>query len=133
MKPLIVLLLLCLAAPLAAQDPGSLYAIDADTVTTDDAAGVTTYTGQARARIADLVIEADTIEVFHGDDLPSRLEASGEPLKFHRQASSGDLSGTARQMIFSVADMKLTLIDYVVTDPSGNSMKGGKASFVLSP
>lgn len=133
MKASIVLLLLCLAAPSWAQDGNGLYSINADEVRVDNNQGVTTYEGSASAEVSGVVIEAATITVFHGDGLPSRLEASGDPVKFRHQASSNSLSGTARQMVFSVSDLKLTLIDYVVADPEGNTMKGGKASFVLSP
>lgn len=133
MKPFIVLVLLCLAAPSWAQDGNSLYSINADEVRVDDDKGVTTYEGNARADVAGVVVEAETITVVHGDGLPSRLEANGDPLKFQHQASSNSLSGTAQQMIFSVPDLKLTLIDYVVADPEGNTMKGRQASFVLSP
>lgn len=133
MKSVIVLLLLCLGAPSWAQEGNSLYSINADEVRVDNSKGVTTYEGNVSAEISSVEIEAATITVFHGDGLPSRLEASGDPLKFRHQASSNSLRGTARQMVFSVPDLKLTLIDYVVADPEGNTMKGGKASFVLSP
>lgn len=133
MKPVIALLLLCLAAPSWAQEGNSVYSINADEVRVDKDKGVTTYEGNARAEISGVVIEAETITVVHGNGLPSRLEASGDPLKFHHQASSDSLSGTAQQLIFSVPDLKLTLVDYVVADPQGNTMKGRQASFVLSP
>lgn len=133
MKPATVLLLLCLAAPSWAQEGDSLYSIDADEVRVDNDKGVTTYEGNARAEVAGVVVQAETITIVHGDGLPSRLEASGDPLKFRRQASSNSLSGSAEQLIFSVPDLKLTLIEYVVADPEGNTMKGRQASFVLSP
>lgn len=133
MKFVLVLLLLCLSAPSWAQEGNSLYSINADEVRVDNNKGVTTYEGNARAEVSHVVIEAETITVFHANGLPSRLEASGNPLKFRHQASSKNLSGTAQQLIFSVPELKLTLIDYVVADPEGNTMKGGKASFVLSP
>lgn len=133
MKPIAVLLLLCLATPLWAQDKDVLYSVDADTVHADDNEGVTTYKGNAKAEVSNLVIEADTIRVFHDNDSPVKVEASGSPLKFHQKSSSDSFSGTARRIIFSLAELKLTLLDYSLSDPAGNKMRGQKASFVLGP
>lgn len=133
MKPVAVLLLLCFAAPLWSQDGDKPYSITADTVRKDGGNDVTTYQGNAKAEVADLVIEADTISISHDNGLPSRIEASGDPLKFHRQASDDQFNGTAQRIIFVVPELKLTLIDYIIADPSGNNMKGKKASIVLDP
>lgn len=129
----IALLLLCLAAPSLAQDENAPYTIDADAVRVDGDNGATTYVGNARAEISNLVIEADTIAVFRDNGLPSRVEASGSPIRFEQQASSGSLAGTAQQIILSVPELKLTLIDYAISDTDGNSMKGREATFVLEP
>lgn len=133
MKSTVILFLLCLTTPLWAQDGDGPYTIDADTVRVDSSNGVTTYEGNAEAEISNLVIEAGTIAIFHDNGSPSRVEASGNPLKFRQRASSDTISGTARQIMFSVPELKLTLFDYVIADPAGNNMKGEKASFVLSP
>lgn len=135
MKATVTFLLLCLAAPSWAQNGNGPYSINADTVRTSsrDGVSVTTYSGNARARVSDLLIEADTISIFGGDGLPSRVEATGNPVTFHQQASSRKLSGSAQKVVFLVSELKLTLIDYVITDPSGNNMKGRKATFVLNP
>lgn len=133
MKPTAVLLMLCLAVPSWAQDGDKDYSISADTVREDSSNGVTTYQGNAKARVADLVIEAETISISHDNGLPSRIEASGDPLKFRQLSSADNLHGTAQRIVFVVPELKLTLIDYVVTDPDGNNMKGKKASIVLSP
>ena len=122
---------MCLAAPSPAQDGNSLYSINADTVRTDSDNSVTTYQGNARAEVLNLAIEADTISIFGGGTLPSKIEASGSPLTFHRESPNGELSGTAHKIIFLVPDLNLTLIDYVITDPHGNKMKGKKATFAL--
>lgn len=132
MKPLAVMfLLLCLAAPLPAQEAGNGYSIDADTIDSDASAGVTTYQGNARAEIGQLAIEADSITITHGDGLPSKVEADGDPVSFERRASDDSFSGSAGRIVLQVAERKLTLFDYAIVDQSGNSMKGGKASFVL--
>lgn len=125
------MLLLCLAAPLPAQEGGNRYSIDADTVNSDDSAGVTTYQGNARAEVGQLVIEANSITITHGEGLPSQIEADGDPVRFERRASADSFSGTAGRVVLQVAERKLTLFDYAIVDQSGNSMKGGKASFVL--
>lgn len=132
MKAKFVVLLLCLSAPLWAEEGNDMYAIDADSVQEDRSNGVTTYEGNARAEISSLVIEAETIEIVRDNGSPSTVEASGNPLSFRQQASGGSFSGTAQRITLSVPELKLTLIDYEVADPSGNTMKGGKASFVLS-
>jgi len=129
MKFIVLLLALCLATPSWAQDKNGSYSINADTV--DSHNGVTTYKGNVKVEVSNLVIEADTISIFGDGALPSRIEANGNPLRFRREAPADNLSGTAQKIIFSVPELKLTLIDYVVTDPSGNSMKGKQATFVL--
>lgn len=128
-----LLLLLSFTMPLWAQEKDELYSVDADTVNVDESEGVTTYQGNARAKVANLVIEADTILVFRDRDTPTRVEASGSPLKFHQKSSSDSLSGTAQQIVFSIAELKLTLLDYSFADATGNKMSGQKATFVLSP
>ncbi|MGA8259477.1 MAG: LptA/OstA family protein [Arenicellales bacterium] len=133
MKSIIFALLLCLPAALWAQDPNGPFSINADKVQVDSRNGVTTYEGNAKVRVLDLLIEAETISIFrkNGAQLPTRIEATGKPLKFSRQASGDKLSGTARKVIFQVPELKLTLIDYTISDPSGNTMKGRQAVFVL--
>lgn len=123
---------MCLAGPLWAQEGNDIYSIDADSVREDRGNGITTYQGNARAEISNLVIEADTIEIVRENGFPSRVEATGNPLSFRRQASDGTFSGTAQRITLSVPELKLTLIDYEIADPSGNTMKGGQANFVLS-
>lgn len=133
MKSNIVLLLLCLTTPLSAQEGKNPFSINADSVRSNSGKGVTTYEGNAHAEILNLVIEADTIEIIRDNGLPSRVEAVGNPLSFRQRSPSGSLNGTAKRIILSVPDLELTLTDYIVADPSGNTMKGRKASFVLSP
>lgn len=133
MQSILVIFLLSLAAPLWAQSGNEHYSITADAVRSDTGSNITTYEGSARAEILDLVIEADTISIAGDNGIPTRIEANGSPIRFHRRGSGENLNGTAQRITFSVADLKLTLIDYVVTDPKGNNMKGGKATFVLSP
>ncbi len=143
MKPLAAaaLLSICLAA--SAQSvppsgdggtgPGSLYSIDADTVDFDDATGTTVYRGNARVVVANLVIEADAISITDGGGLPSKIAAEGSPIRFRELEPKQNISGTATAVTFLVNELKLTLVDYSIVDPSGNRMQGKKASFVLSP
>lgn len=133
MKSMVIVMLLCLPATLWAGDASSPFSIKADKVQVDSRNGVTTYEGNATVRVLDLLIEAQTISIFRktGDSLPVRIEASGKPLKFSRQVSGDNLSGTARKVIFQVPELKLTLLDYAVSDPSGNTMRGKRAIFVL--
>lgn len=133
MKCIVLLLLLCVAAPSWAGDNGELFSIDADTVQVDDDQGTTTYAGNARARVLNVVIEAQTIVLFRDNGLPARIEAAGSPLRFHQTGTADNLSGTARSLVFSTADLKLELMDYSISDPAGNNLKGQKATFVLSP
>jgi lipopolysaccharide transport protein LptA len=133
MKSILFALLLYLAMPSWAQQDTGPFPVTADAVRSNQDTGATTYEGNARAEIAGLVIEADRIIIFGDASLPSRIEASGNPLEFRQQGSAGDLSGTAHEAVLSVSELKLTLIDYVIADPDGNSMKGRKATFVLEP
>jgi len=126
-------LLLFLAAPAPAQEKGDGYGITADTVQEDSEAGVTTYKGNAKAEIASLVLKADRIAISHGQPLPSRIEAGGDPVTFAGQVSSGRISGTARKIILDVAERRLSLFDYAIEDPSGNRMKGKEARIILEP
>lgn len=133
MRSIVFALLTCLATPSWAQQETGPFSITADAVRSNEATGTTTYDGNARAEIAGLTIEADRIMVSGDGNLPARIEASGSPLEFRQRSSSGELSGSAREVILSVREMKLTLSDYLITDPDGNSMKGRTATFVLEP
>ena len=99
----------------------------------DNENDVTTYKGNATVTVANLIIEADSIVITSLNGLPSKIEATGDPIKFYEQTPKQNISGTATGVSFDVAELKLTLIEYSILDPSGNSMKGKKASFVLSP
>jgi len=127
-------LLMCWCISVGAQSaPSDLYSIKADDVQIDSTTGVTTYNGNARVTVANLIIEAETISITMQNGLPSKIVASGTPIKFHEQVPEKNINGTATGVTFDVAELKLTLLEYSILDPSGNRMKGKKASFVLSP
>jgi lipopolysaccharide transport protein LptA len=132
MKPAVFLLLTALCTPVCAQtDATPLYAIEADHIRTID--GVTEYQGNARVTVSNLVIEADSISIAQLGGIPVKIEAAGDPLKFYETVPKQNINGTAKTVVFLVPELKLTLTDYVITDPGGNAMKGKKASFVLAP
>lgn len=127
---LILLMALC-AQVLAQTDTDSLYSIVADNIQTSD--GVTTYQGNAKVTVSNIVIEANAISITKLVGIPVKIEAMGDPLKFYEGVPKQNINGTARSAVFLVSELKLTLTDYVITDPGGNAMKGKKASFVLAP
>lgn len=132
------LMLLCLCATAqntSAQSNTStdLYSINADDVVVDNENNVIAYKGNATVIVANLIIEADSIVITSQNGLPLKIEATGDPIKFHEQTPKQNISGTATGVTFDVAELKLTLIEYSILDPSGNNMKGKKASFILSP
>ena len=126
------LMLLCLCAT-AQSTSTDLYSINADDVLVDDENNVITYKGNATVTVANLIIEADSIAITSQNGLPLKIEATGNPIRFYEQTPKQNINGTATGITFDVAELKLTLIEYSILDPSGNSMKGKKASFVLSP
>ena len=83
--------------------------------------------------VSNLVVEADTIAIATRDGLPMRIEADGRPIRFYEQVKERNIDGTAARVVFEVPELRLTLFDYSILDPSGNNMKGKKASFELSP
>lgn len=131
------LMLLCLCATAqstsAQSTPTDLYSINADDVLVDNENNVITYKGNATVTVANLIIEAHSIVITSLNGLPLKIEATGDPIRFHEQIPKQNISGTATGVTFDVAELKLTLIEYSILDPSGNNMKGKKASFVLSP
>ena len=127
---LLLLTMLCVQA-LGQDSADALYSIVADKVLTED--GVTTYQGNAKVTVYNIVIEADSISITQLGGIPVDIEATGNPLKFYETEPVQNISGTAKAALFSVPELKLTLTDYVLTDPDGNAMKGKKASFVLKP
>ena len=133
MRHLICGLLFCLSTALWAQSLSDLYSITADEIQSDAESGITTYRGNAEVIVANMVIQADKISITATGGLPSKIEATGAPIKFHEQVPEKDISGTAQAVSFDVADLRLTLTEYSITDPSGNNMKGKKISFILAP
>ena len=109
-----------------------LYSIDADEVITDSDDNAVIYKGNARVVVSNLVIEADSISIFKQDGLPSKITAVGSPIKFHERVPRQHINGTAKQVTFIVPELKLTVIEYSIKDPTGNNMKGKKASFILA-
>jgi lipopolysaccharide transport protein LptA len=113
--------------------PNDLYSIEADEVVVDAANEVTTYRGNATVTVANLIIEADSIALFGLPGIPSKIAAVGSPISFREQVPKQNINGTAREIVFVLAELKLTLSDYSIVDPAGNRMTGKKASFLLSP
>ena len=131
------LMLLCLCATAQSTSvqstPTDLYSINADDVLVDNENNVITYKGNATVIVANMIIEADSIVITSLNGLPLKIEATGDPIRFYEQIPKKNINGTATGVTFDVAELKLTLIEYSILDPSGNNMKGKKASFVLSP
>lgn len=133
-KTTALILFFALCANAFAQDQSKdLYSISADDIQTDNNNNTITYKGNAKVVVSNLVIQADVISIFKQNGLPSKITAVGNPIKFHEQVPKQHINGTAQQVTFVVSELKLTLIEYSITDPSGNNMKGKKASFVLAP
>ena len=132
MKLTIPLLLLIMGAQAFTQAASSeLYSINADMTKTDPVSGVTSYQGNARVEVANLIIEADTISILEQNGFPARIEASGNPIEFREQTPRKNISGSAREVVFDVSELKLTLTEYSIIDSTGNNMKGKKISIVL--
>lgn len=130
-----IVLFLCLLLPTAngQDDAAELYSINADRVQVDDSSGTVTYAGNAKVIVSNVVIEADSISIVKQNGLPLRIEAHGNPIRFQEKVPRNNINGIAKEVTFSVAELKLTLVDYSITDPAGNNMKGKKASFILAP
>ena len=126
-------LFLSSAAAFGQGNAGDLYSIDADQVKIDEVKGTITYAGNARVVVANLIIEADSITIVKHNGLPAKITASGNPIMVQEQIPRKNFSGTAKQMTFLLMEFKLTLIDYSITDQTGNNMKGKKASFIFAP
>lgn len=121
------------ASTYSQDDSQDLYSIDAEQVQVDDKNGTVIYKGNARAIVSNLIIEADSISIVKQNGLPSIISARGDPIRFQEKVPRHNINGTAREVTFSVTELKLTLIEYSITDPTGNNMKGKKASFILAP
>ena len=109
------------------------YSINADDVITDSENNAVIYQGNAKVVFSNLVLEADSISIFKHNGFPSKITAVGNPIKFHEKVPKQHINGTAKKATFFVPELKLTVIEYSITDPTGNNMKGKKASFVFAP
>ena len=125
------MLLVFSAQPFTLAASDELYTIKADVTKTDPDSGVKTYQGNARVEAANLIIEADTISLVERNGFPVRIEASGNPIQFREKTPKDNISGSAQAVVFDVSELKLTLTEYSIVDPSGNTMKGKKISIVL--
>lgn len=117
----------------AQSGPNDLYSIDADLVEVDDQNQIKMYTGNARVVVANLVIEADSISIYEQGGFPSRIEATGSPIVFREQVPKKNISGTATSASFQVSELRLTLTEYSIVDPTGNNMKGKTLNLILAP
>lgn len=133
LRAVIIILLFLSVSGYSRAGADDSYSINADQVQVDDKNSTITYQGNAKAVVSNLIIEADTISIVSRNGLPSKITASGDPIRFQEKVSKHNINGTAQEVTFVLAEFKLTLINYSITDPSGNNMKGKKASFILSP
>ena len=132
-NPVVILFFILSASTFALAQSIDSYSINADDVITDDENNAVIYQGNAKVVFSNLVLEADSISIFKHNGFPSKITAVGSPIKFHEKVPKQHIKGTAREAIFFVPELKLTVIEYSITDPTGNNMKGKKASFVFTP
>ena len=129
----LALLLATCTSPFAQGQSSDAYSINAEEVITDNTNNAVIYRGNAKVVFSNLVIQADSISIFKQNGFPSKITAVGNPIKFYEKVPKQHINGTAKEATFSVPELKLTVIEYSITDPNGNNMKGKKASFVLAP
>ena len=132
-NPVVVLLLVLSTSTFVCAQSSESYSINADDVINDVQNNAIIYQGNAKVVFSNLVLEADSISIFKHNGFPSKITAVGNPIKFHEKVPKQHINGTAKEATFFVPELKLIVIEYSITDPTGNNMKGKKASFVLAP
>ena len=132
-NPVVILVFILSACTFALAQSIDSYSINADEVINDSENNAVIYQGNAKVVFSNLVLEADSISIFKHNGFPSKITAVGNPIKFHEKVPKQHIKGTAKEATFYVPELKLTVIEYSITDPTGNNMKGKKASFVFAP
>ncbi len=111
-----LLLALSLALPAAAfalsSDREQPIHIEADSVQIDDLNGVSVYRGHVVYSQGTIRLEADTVHLYHDENRHvSRLEASGEPVRFRQRLDGDDedMQAHARRMEYFADPQRLVL------------------------
>ncbi len=139
MKPLPILLLLALAAPVAAQQSSALKNHDTDAPIDFDAARIEVHdkdnqailTGNVKIRQAEMKHDADNVKIFYlrpatGDPQVKRLDAQGNVV-----LTSPTEKATGRYGIYDVTTKQVTMIGDVVLTRGESVLRGQRLAIDL--
>ncbi|GEM_PF-614580 len=109
-------------------DKQSAQPIDiiSDSATINDESGLATYAGNVVVSQGNSRLEADTVLVYMADQTLDRIEAKGQPARFHEQQLSEKIptTGNAATITFEASKATLTFQGNASLNQASNSFSG---------
>lgn len=108
--------------------------ITADTASINDKTGITTYKGNVVITQGSLLIEADHVDMYRGDEGVEKLIAKGEPAHFRQQpeVDSPYSDAWGLHMVYLVDNEKLTITQKAKVIQDKDTFTGEKIVYDLA-
>ena len=129
-------LLLALAQPAVAlpEDREQPITLEADSAQYDHVTGKSTYTGNVVVIQGTMRLAADTATVFFKEGDILRMEATGEPTKFHYQATHDKppIDGVGQKIVYNVPDAIVVVTGKASFTQGGDKFNGERIEYDLN-
>lgn len=123
MKPMIAVLLVSLLAPLPAQaQSGDNVKINSDTLSVDDAAHLSVFTGSVEVIQPNMTLYADRVEAHYGDEGVSDLQSMVATGSVHIVTPDQDVKG--QKAVYDPKGRELHVTGNVVVVNASGTVKG---------
>ena len=108
-------------------------AVEADRAVRDEKAGETIYSGDVRLVQGSLVIEADTLTIYHSRDLAERVVAVGEPARMQQQPEVEEavIHAAARRITYFTAEERVVLVKDAEVEQDGATVRGERIVYLI--
>ncbi|TVP57367.1 MAG: lipopolysaccharide transport periplasmic protein LptA [Halomonadaceae bacterium] len=132
----LMLSLALLSAQALAFDPESDDPINvaADSARLDERAGQATYRGNVVVTQGETRLEADTLILTRSDGVLSRMEALGEPARYHQPPRAGEpaMDAEAQQILYIRTDNRISFRRQAQIRQDGDSFRGNVIDYDIS-
>ncbi len=105
--------------------------LEADEATYDQEAGLAVYTGNVKVKQGASTIWADKLTIVLKDNAAERIEATGNPVKFHYAGDEQPIEGQGKEALYELTTKTVTLTGNAIVKQGTDTVKGDRLSYNL--